>query len=353
MDFGVVTAKVDEIGYITHAENLGYSHCWVTDSPIIRSNCWAVLALAAQQTRTMRLGTGVNVPGLRLAPVVANGIATINRLAPGRCFIGLGTGHTGMRLLGKKPMRLGPFREYVEVVQKLHRGEEVDYTLDGETHPIRFQMREQRFIDLERRIPVYIAGYGPRAQALAGEIADGLVSGLPRGGTVPELLANVRRGAAHVGRAVPPDFQISAMVTLVMREPGEPIDSERIVAESGAGVITGLHYLVARHLETGEDPPDYARPIWTAYMKWLDEAPPAVRHQRLHASHASFVHPEEARFITADLIEATCVAGTPEELVEKVQNLERQGLKQIMLYPPLNRQYRVIEDFAAKVMARL
>src|SRR6266852_6410166 len=56
MDFGVVTDKVDEIGYITHAENLGYTHCWVTDSQMIRSNCWAVLALAAQQTRTMRPG---------------------------------------------------------------------------------------------------------------------------------------------------------------------------------------------------------------------------------------------------------------------------------------------------------
>ena len=106
MDFGIVTAKVDEIGFITHAENLGYSHCWVTDSPMIRSNCWAVLALAAQQTRHMRLGTAVNVPGLRLAPAVANGIATINRLAPGRCIIGLGTGHTGMRMLGQRPMRL-------------------------------------------------------------------------------------------------------------------------------------------------------------------------------------------------------------------------------------------------------
>jgi len=73
MDFGIVMAKVDEIGYITHAENLGYTHCWVTDSQMIRSNCWAVLALAAQQTRTMRLGTGVNVPGLRLAPVPDQG----------------------------------------------------------------------------------------------------------------------------------------------------------------------------------------------------------------------------------------------------------------------------------------
>ena len=50
MDFGIVHAKIDEIGYITHAENLGYSHCWVTDSQMIRSNCWAVLALAAWAT---------------------------------------------------------------------------------------------------------------------------------------------------------------------------------------------------------------------------------------------------------------------------------------------------------------
>ena len=139
MDFGIVSAKVDEIGYITHAENLGYTHCWVTDSQMIRSNCWAVLALAAQQTRTMRIGTGVNVPGLRLAPVAANGIATINRLAPGRCFISIGTGHTAMRMLGQKPMRLKPFADYIRVVRALLNGEEVDYTLNDETHPFGFK----------------------------------------------------------------------------------------------------------------------------------------------------------------------------------------------------------------------
>ena len=64
MDFGIVTAKVDEIGYITHAENLGYTHCWVTDSQMIRSNCWAVLALAAQQTRTHAPGHRGECPGL-------------------------------------------------------------------------------------------------------------------------------------------------------------------------------------------------------------------------------------------------------------------------------------------------
>jgi len=353
MDFGIVTAKVDEIGYITHAENLGYRHAWITDSPMIRSNCWAVLALAARDTRTMVLGTAVNVPGLRLAPAVANGIATINRLAPGRCIIGLGTGHTGMRLLGQRPMRLGPFREYVQVVRALLRGEEVDYALGGETHRIRFQMREHRFIDLDHPVPLYVAGFGPRAQALAGELADGLISGLPRGGTVPEMLVRVREGAARAGRRLPERFPVAARMTVALCQRGEAVDSERVIGECGAAVLSGLHYLVAQHLETGEDPPAYARPVWKAYLEWLGGFPAEIRHQRLHGSHYSFLDPEEARFITADLVRATCLAGAPEELAERVRALEAEGLGQIMLYPPLNRQYRVIEDFADGVMARL
>lgn len=215
MDFGVSASKIDEIGFITHAENLGYSFCWVADTQMIRSNPWAVLALAAQQTRTIRLGTGVAVAGLRLAPVTANGIATINRLAPGRTFLGLGTGNTAMRMLGQKPMGVKAFAEYIRVVRDLLRGEEVAYTLNGVTHPIRFQMREFHFIDIEHDIPIYVGGFGPRAQALAGELGDGLITGIPRGGGIPQALANVHLGAARVGRTLE-HFYISALINLVL-----------------------------------------------------------------------------------------------------------------------------------------
>lgn len=78
---------------------------------MIRSNPWAVLALAAYQTQRIRIGTGVAVPGLRLAPVTANVIATINRLAPGRTFLGIGTGNTAMRAMGQRPMGVKAFDE--------------------------------------------------------------------------------------------------------------------------------------------------------------------------------------------------------------------------------------------------
>jgi len=352
MDFGIVTAKIDEIGYITHAENLGYSHCWVTDSQMIRSNCFAVLALAAQATRTLRIGTGVNVPGLRLAPVAANGIATINRLAPGRTFISLGTGHTAMRTIGQRPMGLKAFAEYVRVVRALLQGEEVDYTLDGKTSRITFQMREFRYIDLEPPIPLYIAGYGPKAQALAGELADGLVTGFPRGGTLSEAMEEVRTGARRAGRSLD-GFYTSAMVNLMLLEPGEAVNSPRVIAEAGSAVMSGMHYHAARHYESGIEPPDYARGIWEDYIALLDGYPDDVRHRMLHESHYSKLDPEEARFLTPELIRGSCLIGTADELIERLHALEAQGLNQIMLYPPLNRMYRVIEDFAAQVMARL
>jgi alkanesulfonate monooxygenase SsuD/methylene tetrahydromethanopterin reductase-like flavin-dependent oxidoreductase (luciferase family) len=352
MDFGIVTSKIDEIGYISHAENLGYSHCWVTDSQMLRSNCFAVLALAAQQTRHMRIGTGVSVPGLRLAPVTANGIATINRLAPGRTFIALGTGHTAMRTIGQRPMRLKPFAEYVRVVRALIDGQEVDYTLDGVTRSITFQMREFRYVDVEHRIPLYIAGYGPRAQALAGELADGLVTGFPRGGTFAEALEHVRAGARRAGRGLE-GFYSAAMVTLQMLEPGEALDSPRVIAECGSAVMSGMHYHAARHYESGAEPPPYARSMWKAYLAFLEQRPPEVRHRMLHESHYSWLDPEEARFLTPELIEGTCLIGTPERLRERLAELSAEGLQQIMLYPPLNRMYRVIEDFAERVMARL
>ena len=181
MQFGITTSKIDEIGLIVRAENLGYDFCWVTDSQMIRSNPWAVLALAAQQTRSIRIGTGVAVAGLRLAPVTANGIATINRLAPGRTFLGIGTGNTAMRAMGQPPMGIKAFEEYIRVVQALLKGEETDYTLNGVTHPIQFQNQDFKYIDVENPIPIHVSGFGPKTQALRFGCLFAVHATAPRG----------------------------------------------------------------------------------------------------------------------------------------------------------------------------
>src|SRR5690606_11964520 len=105
------------VDYAQHAERLGFTRCWVTDSPLLRSNLFATLAAIALQTRTIRIGAGVAVCGMRLAPEAANGVATINALAPGRTFAIFGTGNTAMRMLGMRPTNVKGLREYVRVVR--------------------------------------------------------------------------------------------------------------------------------------------------------------------------------------------------------------------------------------------
>ncbi|MPZ41889.1 MAG: LLM class flavin-dependent oxidoreductase [Betaproteobacteria bacterium] len=78
MEFGVSVGHISAVDYAQHGERLGFARCWVTDSPLIRSNLFATLAAVALQTRTIQVGAGVAVCGMRLAPEAANGVATVN-----------------------------------------------------------------------------------------------------------------------------------------------------------------------------------------------------------------------------------------------------------------------------------
>jgi len=122
MEFGICfDTHIDKWDLIRYVEELGYDRAWVPDSQMIWSDCYATMALAAQGTKRIKIGTGVAIPGTRIAPVTAHSIATINQIAPGRVFLGIGTGHTAMRVMGQHPMPLKEFREYLRVVRAAKR----------------------------------------------------------------------------------------------------------------------------------------------------------------------------------------------------------------------------------------
>jgi alkanesulfonate monooxygenase SsuD/methylene tetrahydromethanopterin reductase-like flavin-dependent oxidoreductase (luciferase family) len=361
MEIGLyVPARIDEVGYVLHAESLGYSAVWVTDTQMIWSDCFAVLALAAQQTRRIRLGAGTAVAGTRIAPVTAGAIATINRLAPGRVTLGLGTGNTAMRAMGQRPMPLAEFREYVRVVRGLLRGDVVDHTYRGRTAPIQLLKqdpadRTHQFVALEPRIPLYVSGFGPRTQALAGELGDGLMFAIPpRGTTVEAARRNAEAGAARAGRALAGEgFRYHAMVNLCMLDPGERLDSPRVVEQCGPAAMATVHYLDDELRETGGEPPGWFRPIREAYGRLLADVPLARRHLRVHDGHYTFLHPGEERLVTPDLIRATHLVGTADELVERLRELAAAGLDELAFLLGTPARYRFAEEFARRVLRRL
>jgi len=354
MQFGIcVMAEVDEIELFAHAENLGYDSVWVTDSQMIFSDCYAVLALAAQRTRRIRLGTGTSICGTRIPPVHVAAMATLNKLAPGRVHMGIGTGNTAMRAMGQRPMRLAEYDEYLRVLAALLRGEVVDYSYRDRRRPIRMLTDNKKYMSLEPKIPLYVSGFGPKAMELAGKHGDGLVFAIPpRGVPVREALGHAATGAARVGRSLD-GFKNCALTNVALLEPGEAVDSPRVVSTIGPNVMASVYYFYDEVHERGIDPPEFLRPIWKRYCALVEQTPAEHRHFRTHEFHYTNLHPGEAELIDADLIRATCLVGTADSLVEQVRELGRQGLQELMFATGVDDKWRMAEAFARGVIARV
>lgn len=213
-------------------------------------------------------------------------------------------------------------------------------------------MREFGFYALEPRIPMYVSGFGPRAIALAGEFGDGLVFSIPRTPTVAGALQHAREGAARAGRSLS-DFHTCALASVIVLERGEALDSERVVREYGPAIMASVHYAYDRWMLNGGEAPRFMASIWERYCALMQEVPAQVRHIRLHDSHYTFMREDEAALVTPDLVRAVAVVGEPEELIERIRDLERQGLSQLMFLPSVVNQYRLVETFSRKVMSRL
>ncbi len=357
MKFGAMVAtKIDDWQLIPYAESLGYDHAWVPDSQMIWSDCYATMALAAHHSSTIRIGTGVAIAGTRIAPVTAHSIASINRIAPGRVFLGIGTGHTAMRVMGFNPMKPREFREYLRVVRGLLHGEEVEYTLNGETRPIQFMHRELGFVNVADPVPIYVAANGPLALKVAGAYGDGRISA---GGEPPAVHGNnlkkVQAGAEAVGRTLGDDFHTAALTFACVLKAGESLTSDRVIDEVGSMVSSSLHFWYELYLQQGSDA--FIRPemrdVWDQYLAHVETMDPARRHMSVHDGHCTYLMPEERKFITPEMIRGSGgLVGEPDEIIAMLREQESAGLKEVTLLPPMAVARQNYADFAKHVMER-
>jgi alkanesulfonate monooxygenase SsuD/methylene tetrahydromethanopterin reductase-like flavin-dependent oxidoreductase (luciferase family) len=247
-------------------------------------------------------------------------------------------------------MPVARMRDYVRVVRGLLAGEEVAYTADGVTHLIRFQ--NSRLGHHDAPIPIQIGALGPLAQALAGEVGDGIVTSMPRGGTPTSIRANLDSGAARTARQVGPGFEVVALLNLVLLAPGQTLASEEVIADCGSAIMANVHYLVDRYHDTGAEPPAYVLPIWEEYLAFHRSRDADRAHQQLHQSHYAYLDRDEARFITPEIIRNFCVAGPATEVVEQLHALEGQGITGVNFIYPDKARYRLTEEVARQVIAR-
>ena len=200
----------DLLDFSVHAEEVGLDILAVSDhfQPWRHStgrapNALVWLGALAARTERAHIGTSVLTPTLRYHPaIVAQAFGTLAQLAPGRVFLGVGTGEamnetpaTGIEWPAFKE-RFDRLVEAIELKRLLWAEERVSF--EGKYY------RTERATIYERPehpIPIYVAASGARTARMAGSVADGFIC---TSGKKPELydelLAAVEEGAAGAGK---------------------------------------------------------------------------------------------------------------------------------------------------------
>ncbi len=161
---------------------------------------WVWLGAAAQATKRVRLGSAVTAPVYRYHPaLVAQAFATLECLAPGRSYLGLGSGES----LNESPLgmdwpsgeeQLDRLDEALQIITRLFDGEKLDF--DG-----RYFRTKQAYLHTrpERCPPIYVSAFHPGAAELAARYGDGVWTlGDPE--QAPRIIEHYRDACADAGR---------------------------------------------------------------------------------------------------------------------------------------------------------
>ena len=236
------------------AEDLGFSHCYVSDEGFSR-DVYVTLTALAQATSRIHLGPGITNPYTRHPVATAVAIASLDELSGGRAFLGLGAG--GSLVFGPlqlaRPSPLSACREAAQIFRLLTTGESVNY--QGQ----HFQLAEARLGFRARPdIELHWAARGPKMLALGSEIADVvMLHGIPRF-ELANVLSLVHESAATAGRkvrvqyAVPLAYDSASLEGVRVRTAFHLVDSTDDVRAT-MGVSPELHREL-RRLVTMEGP---------------------------------------------------------------------------------------------------
>jgi alkanesulfonate monooxygenase SsuD/methylene tetrahydromethanopterin reductase-like flavin-dependent oxidoreductase (luciferase family) len=317
-------------------EALGFDSCWLFDSPMVYSDVYAAMALAAEHTTRITLGTAVAVARNRIAPVTAHSIATINQLAPGRVILGFATGNTARRVMGMPPVPLAEFRRECETVGAMLRGETATYREDGRISQVRLIHQRDGFVCVDPPVPLYIAAGAPKALELAGQLGDGLIVAGAAGPPLRESIA--RATAARKAAGVTRPLKVVAMLGVYVTAPGEPSDSLAARDALGPQILSFLRYA----LDTYRGPRASMPPHLAAFAAEVERLDPP-RHLALYERYFIGVPERFGKFVTSEMIATMATSGPPAIVAAKVRELFGAGADEIVLWPLGNG--RTLENF--------
>jgi probable F420-dependent oxidoreductase len=332
MDFGVVlqndppAARVIDLA--KRAEAYGFTHAWTFDSHLLWQEPFVIYSRILDETHKLKVGPMVTNPATRDWTVIASLFATLNEMYGNRTICGIGRGDSAVRVINGRPVRLAELRESIAVIRGLANGETVDYR--GSSLRLTWNPHS--------RLPIWVAAYGPRALALAGEVGDGYILQLADPDITAWSIAAVRRAAEAAGRD--PDA-----ITMCVAAPAYVTDgTEGRLAHARDqcrwfGGMVGNHVadIVARYGADGSAVP-------TALTDYIAgrEGYDYNQHGKAGNTHTTFV-PDA-------IVDRFCLVGPPADHVERLRELRALGVDQFALYLQHDDKNATLEAYGEHVI---
>jgi probable F420-dependent oxidoreductase len=307
------------------AERQGFEYAWTYDSHILWQDSYATLALAAAQTSKIKLGHFVTNPGIRDPTIAASWYATVHDISNGRMAMGIGRGDSSRRVVGLKPVRVAEFERRCAMIRDLMNGREVDWNDK--------QLKLEWVREELPEIPMWIAGYGPKALAVAGRVADGVIIQLADPQIIQWIMDTARRAAEEAGRN-------PSELKCVVGAPSNVTDDIESAREQAkwfpAMVSNHVMDLIERYGFDSEIPA--ALTEYVKARKFYDYK----EHSRVGAKHGDFV--------TDEIVDRFCVLGTPAQATEKLKELESVGVDQFNIYLMTDSQEPTLEAYGRDII---
>lgn len=328
MDFGF-TLKPDHaiertVRLTQQAEAAGFTYGWLFDSHVLWRDPYPLLTVMATNTERMRLGTCVTNPGTREPSVTASALATLNELSGGRMDLGIGRGDSARRVMGKPPTTLARLEEATLLIRNLVEGRSVDQ--DGTKLRLPWTRGD--------RLPVWIAGYGPKALELTARIADGVVLQLAEPDLIRWFVGQLHEAARANGRD-PAEIKVMAAAPAHVGEVRHCRDRVRWFP---ALVSNHVVDLVNRY-----DPQELP-PALTGYVRGRGEYD-YLHHAEVGSSNAAFVGDE--------VVDRFCVIGSAEDHRRKLAELADAGVDQFNIYLMNGDEEETLELYGREIIPEL
>jgi probable F420-dependent oxidoreductase len=303
----------------------GFEYGWTYDSHILWQDSYATFPVVAERTSKLKLGHFVTNPGIRDPTVTASWYATMQDLSNGRMVMGIGRGDSSRRVVGLKPVRVAEFEARCAMIKELMNGRPVVW------NEKELQLKWAR-TDLPE-IPMWIAGYGPKALAVAGRVADGVIIQLADPQIIQWIMGTARKAAEEAGRD---PSELKCIVGAPSHIGDDMAAARDQVRWFPAMVSNHVMDLIEKYGWESEIPT--ALTDFVKARKFYDYKD----HSRVGAAHGEFV--------TDEICDRFCVLGTPEQAIAKLRGLESVGVDQFNIYLMTEGQQETLETYGRDIL---